>query len=278
MFRLVPYLTALATFAFAGASHAGEQSPLTEAEWTFASGSDFCHLRYRGRQSRISLSISTREPERALLTLFPDAADIGSGGKATLQLSLSRIPLTGITNAAGADFYMGDLYPSQEPDLLQATSAAFTKPDGTVRIFDLPDGMAKLRAFTKCRIGLGHDAETPDPVPPRIAEPTLVGAFPAHRLAEPISPGFWVTGYDYPAIALRNDWQGVVHFAVTVAKNGRVADCRITRSSGHELLDRTTCDILSERSRFEPATDAQGMLVESTYESVLRWQIPQPRR
>jgi len=42
----------------------------------------------------------------------------------------------------------------------------------------------------------------------------------------------------YPLSARRNDWRGVVALRVVVAPGGGVASLTVTRTSGHEVLDR----------------------------------------
>jgi protein TonB len=63
---------------------------------------------------------------------------------------------------------------------------------------------------------------------------------------------------DWPKAALRSRAQGIVHFRVTVAPTGRVSDCTVTRSSGNAALDGTTCRLVMERFRYDPARDTAG--------------------
>ena len=63
---------------------------------------------------------------------------------------------------------------------------------------------------------------------------------------------------DYPVEALRNGVEGVVSFRLQVGADGRVTGCAITQSSGSDLLDSTTCRLLSARARFSPARDRRG--------------------
>jgi protein TonB len=81
------------------------------------------------------------------------------------------------------------------------------------------------------------------------------------------------TSEDYPRKALRHGWQGNVGVDLTVGTNGRVRGCRVTESSGHEVLDDATCKIVSERARFMPAQDAAGKPVESHYSTHIDWRI-----
>ncbi len=73
----------------------------------------------------------------------------------------------------------------------------------------------------------------------------------------------------------RSVWQSgnrgnvVAHF--TVGTDGRASDCRIHQSSGHATLDATTCRLIEQRFRFEPARDASGRAVARPYGWLQEW-------
>jgi protein TonB len=54
---------------------------------------------------------------------------------------------------------------------------------------------------------------------------------------------------------------GNVSIRFTVLASGRIANCRIARSSGSVELDDLTCRLLTNRLRFEPARDTEGRAV-----------------
>lgn len=96
------------------------------------------------------------------------------------------------------------------------------------------------------------------------------------RAAAPLgAPGKWVSDADYPAAALHRGEQGAAGFELTIGPDGRVRDCRITRSSGSASLDAATCAKVSERAQFTPARDENGDLVAGRYTNVIRWRIPE---
>ena len=105
----------------------------------------------------------------------------------------------------------------------------------------------------------------PAPPPPRF---TPKGATPKGN------PGSWATTNDYPARALREEREGVTGFRVTVGPDGRVVDCQITSSSGHDDLDAATCANVQRRARFNPAMDGEGQPTTGSYSSRIRWVIP----
>jgi protein TonB len=74
--------------------------------------------------------------------------------------------------------------------------------------------------------------------------------------AEPL-PRLFLAG-DYPPEALKNQWEGDVVADLTIDPDGHVAKCTIARSSGHDVLDEKTCEVLKARARFTPAQAPNG--------------------
>jgi len=70
---------------------------------------------------------------------------------------------------------------------------------------------------------------------------------------------------DYPREASRAKAGGAVEVRFTIEASGRVSGCRVTRPSGDASLDLTTCELIEERFRFKPATNAAGEPVASQY-------------
>ncbi|MEA3064670.1 MAG: periplasmic protein TonB [Sphingomonadales bacterium] len=79
---------------------------------------------------------------------------------------------------------------------------------------------------------------------------------------------------DYPAAAVRNHEQGPVAFSLSIGADGMPTACSVTGSSGSALLDSTTCRLLMERARFEPARDAQGRPTTDTVAGRIIWRLP----
>jgi protein TonB len=95
---------------------------------------------------------------------------------------------------------------------------------------------------------------------------------PPHPLG---NPGNWANSEDYPPGPLRRAEEGVTGFTLTIRPDGTVSGCEITKSSGSDDLDQTTCTLITERARFEAATDDHGRKVAGTWSSSIRWQIPE---
>ena len=67
----------------------------------------------------------------------------------------------------------------------------------------------------------------------------------------------------------------MVRFVLGVAVDGSVTDCTVREGSGDSELDAKTCELLSARGRFEPATDDKGKPTPGTWSSSVRWEIPE---
>ncbi len=117
-------------------------------------------------------------------------------------------------------------------------------------------------------------ATPPPPAPIVLAPPPAPPAAPATPAQPRGNPGSWATTNDYPSRALREERSGTTGFRVTVGADGRVVDCQITSSSGHADLDQATCQNVTRRARFKPATQ-DGQPVQGTYSNRVRWVIPE---
>lgn len=67
-----------------------------------------------------------------------------------------------------------------------------------------------------------------------------------------------ITPEDYPPAAVAARAEGAATVRFWVGEDGRVRDCRVMRSSGHEALDAATCALVEARFRWSPARDAAG--------------------
>ena len=82
---------------------------------------------------------------------------------------------------------------------------------------------------------------------------------------------------DYPRAAGRARIGGTVVARLNVDAGGRVGRCAVTRSSGNAELDSTTCRLIEERFRYEPARDSRGRAVASVVGWRQVWWL-EPRR
>jgi TonB family protein len=89
----------------------------------------------------------------------------------------------------------------------------------------------------------------------------------------PATPLPWFDLDDYPVKAFERELQGVTTFAVIVGPDGRAADCQVTKSSGHDILDRQACWV-AKHARFTPAYGSDGRPTFGVYRSQVVWARP----
>jgi len=80
-----------------------------------------------------------------------------------------------------------------------------------------------------------------------------------------------ITPQDYPRRLAKAGIGGTVQMVGTVQPNGRVTNCRVTRSSGVPELDGLTCRLIEQRFVYRPATDRYGRPVSDNVEIEWTW-------
>lgn len=163
--------------------------------------------------------------------------------------------------------------PSPEPDVKPAPHPrdSAPRPDPIPQIPPIGDSSFHIDLGPLPPPGGSFGTGDLPPLPPPSPTPSFTP-----RAAKPLGmPGKWVSDADYPTSALRRGQQGASAFELTIGPDGRVRDCRITRSSGSADLDAATCAKVSERASFTPARDEHGDLVAGRYSGVIRWRIPE---
>jgi TonB family protein len=93
--------------------------------------------------------------------------------------------------------------------------------------------------------------------------------------ATPATPQPWFEFKDYPMQAFEKKMEGVTQFELLIAKDGTVADCSVTRSSGFSILDERTCFLATKRAKFRPARGPNGELEYGVYRSQAVWVFPE---
>ena len=93
--------------------------------------------------------------------------------------------------------------------------------------------------------------------------------------ATPTTPQPWFEFEDYPMKAFEKKQEGVTQFELLVAPDGKIADCRVTQSSGSEELDKTTCYLANKRVQFRGARGPDGQAVYGVYRSQAVWALPE---
>jgi len=78
---------------------------------------------------------------------------------------------------------------------------------------------------------------------------------------------------NYPSRALREETEGNVGVSVSIGANGRVAGCRVVRSSGSSILDDAACKGMQRYARFDPALDAAGNPTTGSYSTTITYRL-----
>jgi protein TonB len=165
--------------------------------------------------------------------------------------------------------------PAPDPSPTPTSAAAITDPVAPKPPLPLaPNSGAQVDEFDPSK-------DITDIVIPRISRDPLPDAAPTSRpsfapksAAPRNDPNGWVQTDDYPSRDIREGNEGTTFFRLVIGGNGKVTDCRITRSSGHPGLDAATCRNVVRRARFDPASDGKGDKVAGTYSSSVRWELP----
>lgn len=128
-------------------------------------------------------------------------------------------------------------------------------------------------------------APRPSPPPQQVERaPDAAPAGPAFTLAplpagstppQATEPASWITSDDYPAEALRNNWQGTVSIRWTIGTTGLVENCRVLQTSGHAVLDEAACQAIQSRARYVPAMNSQGHAIASEDMRRVVWRLPE---
>jgi TonB family protein len=88
-------------------------------------------------------------------------------------------------------------------------------------------------------------------------------------------PSNWLTVDDYPPPARRENHSGAAVLQLEIdRKIGRPLSCKVTNSSGFELLDTESCKIISRRARFWPQVTPKGAGVPLSYYVRVVWLAP----
>ncbi|WP_084579838.1 TonB family protein [Sphingomonas azotifigens] len=91
--------------------------------------------------------------------------------------------------------------------------------------------------------------------------------------AKPRTTTPWITNDDYPAEDARQHHEGTVGFTLQIDASGRATKCDVVASSGYPGLDNGACFLLMRRARFDPARDASGKAVASTFAGRFTWKL-----
>lgn len=83
----------------------------------------------------------------------------------------------------------------------------------------------------------------------------------------------WFRSDDYPPTALSEDAQGSAIVLLRFSGEGKVEDCTLIRSTGHDSLDAVTCAVALRRGRARPARDSRDLPVPSVGLVTIVWRV-----
>lgn len=105
------------------------------------------------------------------------------------------------------------------------------------------------------------------------------GVDPAERdkapLPTPLTPmAGWFTANDYPSEARSARDQGTTMMIWAIQPDGKVADCRVIRSSGSKSLDLASCATVTKRGRYAPPLGYDGKPTTVHAMRYVNWRLP----
>lgn len=134
-----------------------------------------------------------------------------------------------------------------------------------------------FRAFEKLKECASQWPTSQMPVKPPSAPPPPVPS-PVSKSASkpiPLNASEWLRLTDYKPDWLRSGFEGTVRFRLFVDVDGRVETCLIRGGNAPTELKDTTCHLLRERARFEPAVDLQKRPTKGAYTGSVNWRLPE---
>lgn len=157
------------------------------------------------------------------------------------------------------------------PDIFVPTPPlTFDRPIPSVPSLDLPtdsDLLSRLPSRMDDLV-IAPPPASPRPIPKPTATFAPIAAAPSN------DPAQWVSTNDYRSSWVRRDLTGTVAFTLSIGRDGRASDCRVTGTSEHSQLDEATCKLAMKRARFTAARDSTGKTVPGSYSNSVRWVLP----
>lgn len=261
-------LAAAALAMLSAPAPAGAQRLQVEAgKWNVDYGNVRCSLarRLRGPQSPVLILTSYLGRDEPELILMKDGAEPLPSLRDPVEITLnpSERVWSGVLRSRRVQG--GSIVTIQELgegflDQVAAAATLVVNSNGRRAVeLPLPDARAGIAALRTCNDDLLRSwGVTPD---------TRLTRAPKYESGR-------ITNGDYPNESIRNGESGAVVARLTVQVDGRVANCGVAVSSGHQRLDALTCALLTERFRFEPALDAEGRPTAALAVQTVRWMLP----
>lgn len=243
---------------------------VTQPKWTVDWGAARCTLQ-RGSGAVGQTFALWKIPGTPSLSLVV----LNKAGKRSLQNRPAAVFLSGLRFPSDAEanqmilsaekrgVSVGPLDDSFLDALSRAASIRVLVGDRTMLDTPLTETAKAISALKSCEDGLlklwGVDPSTLSVLRRR---PKAIGHPESY-----ISPG------DYPDSAIRANASGEVVVRILIGIDGRARECKAVLSSKNAALDARTCEIMTNRARFEPAVAADGTPTAAPSFTLIRWQL-----
>ena len=89
----------------------------------------------------------------------------------------------------------------------------------------------------------------------------------------PVNQADWLTGVEYPDVAIFAEASGLTQADIFVDKSGRPKACYVVVSSGAPAIDGQTCAAAMHRGKFNVAKDAAGEPIAGIYRFAVAWTL-----
>jgi TonB family protein len=80
--------------------------------------------------------------------------------------------------------------------------------------------------------------------------------------------------FEYPGVAVRDGLEGEVMINTCVNASGKPNTVKVSRSSGHAVLDEATRILIARHARFKPAEAAGIPIAVCNYSFIWVWKLP----
>ncbi len=86
-----------------------------------------------------------------------------------------------------------------------------------------------------------------------------------------VSPREWVVAGELPSSEVDRTSPGQVGVRFTISPEGRVGNCLATHPSGSPLINRTVCELITSRARFDAPIAADGERFQTIGRTTVKW-------
>lgn len=237
-------------------------------KWLVEGEGDLCVLSHAFGTDAAAMTLAFRpfpmNNQMEAVLLLPKRQGAQRDGKASLTLTPTGQVFDATFAAFGIKNNMRAVHVYLDRDLVDALGSATQltiAADGRSVALTLPSAGRALKVLNQCETTMLKDWGV-DPELDRKLTAKLSG-----------NPGRYFGPSSYPSEALRARASGRVVALLSVTGEGKVATCRVVRSSLNAALDKATCSSASH-IRYVPARGEEGKPVASWTLLPVVWQLP----